>query len=265
MLFWSMNRSGPTPDERSEPSQKPRGFSPGWVVSVGAHAAAVAALVWLHLNPSRLGPRPSPVVVTVVEDEMPEPPGPPGPTGDSGTPQDIAQPAPPAAAAPDPKPQPKPAEVPVEAVEPAAPDTSDILTDSQLDGAVSADNEGMGGGTGVGGGGGSGGCNTARVLQNALRSDPMVHNAVINAGRAGKAVMLWNGAWVRAGDQDGRGLTGVRQALLWELAFAPEACRTKQMEGLVTLSLQDGTRFAIGAERWRWSDLLELVKGTSDR
>lgn len=71
--------------------------------------------------------------------------------------------------------------------------------------------------------------------------------------------MLWNGDWVRSGVQDGKGLAVVREAVMWELAFAPEACRNKRMRGLVLLSLSDGnTRFAIGAGDWRWSDLLGL-------
>jgi hypothetical protein len=262
-----MTRSGggPTPEDRSEPSQKPRGFSAGWIISVGAHVAAVAALLWLNVAPSRPDAEPTQIIVNMMEEDT-EPPGPPGPPGDSGAPQEIAEPTPEPVVVPKPVPKPEPAEEPVDVVEQAAvPDTSDILSESQLIGAVSADSEGVGGGDGAGGGGGAGGCNTARVLQNALRRDPMVRSAVVNAGRAGKAVMLWNGDWVRAADQDGRGLSGVRQALLWELAFAPEACRTKQMQGLVTLSLQDGTRFAIGADSWRWSDLLGLVKGPADR
>ena len=70
--------------------------------------------------------------------------------------------------------------------------------------------------------------------------------------------MLWNGDWVRSGNQDGKGLSGVRQAILWELAFAPEVCRSERVRGLVLLSLDNGTRFAIGSDDWRWSDLLGL-------
>jgi hypothetical protein len=84
----------------------------------------------------------------------------------------------------------------------------------------------------------------------------LVRIAVANADRSGKAVMLWNGDWVRSGEQDGKGLSGVREAIMWELAFAPAACRNKRVQGLVLLSLADGTRFAIGAGDWRWSDLL---------
>jgi hypothetical protein len=71
--------------------------------------------------------------------------------------------------------------------------------------------------------------------------------------------MLWNGDWVRTGGQEGKGLAVVRQAIIWEVGFAPEACRNARMRGMVLLSLADGsTRFAIGAGEWRWSDLLGL-------
>ena len=106
-------------------------------------------------------------------------------------------------------------------------------------------------------GGGGGGCNTARIVQQALRKDPLVRTAVEDAHRTGKAVMLWNGDWVRSGGQDGKGLSAVREAIMWEVAFSPEACRNQRQHGLVLLSLADGsTRFAIGSGDWRWSDLL---------
>jgi hypothetical protein len=136
-----------------------------------------------------------------------------------------------------------------------ASDNSDLLSDSELAGAVNANDEG-------GGGGGGGGCDTARIVQQALQRDPLVRTAVEDAHRLGKAVMLWNGDWVRSGAQDGKGLSAVREAIIWELAFAPEACRNKRVHGLVLLSLADGsTRFAIGSGDWHWSDLLE-VSGT---
>ena len=52
-------------------------------------------------------------------------------------------------------------------------------------------------------------------------------------------------------------LAAVREAIMWEVGFAPEACRSQRMHGLVVVSLADGrTRFAIGGGEWRWSDLL---------
>jgi hypothetical protein len=73
----------------------------------------------------------------------------------------------------------------------------------------------------------------------------------------GKAILLWNGDWVQASGQDGKGLSAVREAITWEVAFAPASCRMMRMHGLVLLALTDGvTRFAVGANEWRWSDLL---------
>jgi hypothetical protein len=138
----------------------------------------------------------------------------------------------------------------------ATPDTSDILTDAQLAGATSADEGGAGGG----------GCNTARNVQQALRRDPLVRRAVQDANRTGKAIMLWDGDWVRASGQDGKGLSAAREAIVWELAFTPQACRNERVHGLILLSLADGgTRFAIGSGDWRWSDLLGLRQVRSAR
>lgn len=122
------------------------------------------------------------------------------------------------------------------------------LSDAQLAGAETA---------GAGGGGGS--CDMTRRLQEVLRKDPLVHVAV--AGFAGKAVMVWNGDWVWFHGDVGRGLTAVRQAMAWEIAFAPEACRAKPMHGLVVLSLNEAqgpVRLAVGLQDWRWSDLLKV-------
>jgi len=240
------------------------GVSLGLVASVAAHAALLAGLLWLTAGLSRSPARPSPIIVNVVESPDPEPPGPPAPDASGEAAPDIAEPIPQQAVAPVPPPEvePEPVEAVGDAVTLEPPNTSDLLSESQLAGAMSAEAEGSGGGESAGGGSGGGGCNTARVLQRALQRDPMVSRAVMSAGRAGKAVMLWDGAWVRSGDQDGKGLSGVRQALTWELAFTPAACRDKRMQGLVVLSLVDGTRFAIGAENWRWSDLLEVPEAT---
>ncbi len=186
------------------------------------------------------------MLVELVELAEPEPPGPPQ-LDEAGGLQDISPPTPSLVIATAPV-----SEVPVaDFVVSLESDTSDMLSESQLAGAVSA-----GGGDG---GGGGGGCNTARSLQQALQRDPRVRRAVEDAARVGKAVMLWDGDWVRSGAQDGKGLAVVREAVMWELAFAPEACRNMPMRGLVLLSLADGnTRFAIGAGDWRWSDLLGL-------
>jgi hypothetical protein len=176
--------------------------------------------------------------------DLPKPPAPPDPpAAQTDGSQQAAQ-----------RPQPRPAAAaPVEvAVAPPAPDNADLLSDSQLAGAASA---GAGGGAG---GGGGGGCDMAGLVQQALRRDPLVRAAVAGADRLGKASMLWNGDWVQSGGQEGKGLSAVREAVSWEVGFAPEACRNQPMHGLVLVSLADGTtRFAIGgAGDWRWSQLL---------
>jgi hypothetical protein len=180
----------------------------------------------------------------------PKPPGPPkAPETKADDRSSTLPPAPPHLAAPEPV---------LTAASAPAPDNSDILSDAQLAGATSAGEERAGGG--------GGGCDMAQAVQRALRDDSLVRTAVEGANRLGKATMLWNGDWVRSGSQDGKGLSAVRQAIMWEVAFAPEACRNQRMHGLVLLSLADrGTRFAIGSSEWRWSDLLGVRGVPPDR
>jgi hypothetical protein len=237
-----------------------------WASSIAVHVMVVIALFWSRTAP--LPAEPSPIQVSLVT--LPQqPPGPADAAKTGGaagagqpTPQPAAsrtaQPAPHAVpSAPRPVPMPAAAKTPTpDSATPAPDDNSDLLSDSQLAGAASAGGEGAGGG-GSGGTGGGGGCDTARAVQQALRRDPLVHIAVEDAHRLGKSVMLWNGDWVRSGAQDGKGLSAVREAIIWEVAFSPAACRNARIHGLVLLSLADGaTRFAIGAGDWRWSDLL---------
>lgn len=250
---------------------RPLGALAGWPFSVAAHLTVFAALVWPRAEAPHPHAMASPIVVSVVEMPAAAPQGPPAPQGGANASPHAAQPAaspdippepeplPEPVAAPRPEPKPAPLPKPVREIAAAsAPDTSDLLSDSQLAGAIGADDEAMGHGGGGTGGSGGGGCNTVRALQLALQRSPVVRGAVESAGRLGKAVMLWNGDWVRAGGQDGKGLSGVREAIIWELAFAPESCRNMRVRGLVVLSLADGTRFAIGTDDWRWSDLLGL-------
>jgi hypothetical protein len=98
----------------------------------------------------------------------------------------------------------------------------------------------------------------ARRLQAALRKDPRVRTALTEAG-AGRPLRVWNGDWVRHPGQEGNGLAAVREAIIWEVGFAPEPCRREPVQGLVLLSLADGPgspRIVMGAGAWRWSDLL---------
>jgi hypothetical protein len=136
-----------------------------------------------------------------------------------------------------------------------APQPLAALSESQLAGAITA---GSGGGGGGAGGGGRG-CDMVRRLQDALRRDGRVLAAIRAAGGSGRAVLVWNGDWIRNGSEDGKGLASVRQAIAVEVAFAPEACRAEPVHGLVLISLNDGpgsSRLALGSGDWRWSDLL---------
>jgi hypothetical protein len=239
-------RGNPPLERRHEraPGQ-PRGRFLAWGFSIAAHLMVFALLFWPHAaNPPREARA---IPVNLVQLPKPEePPGPPGPPGATVQPE-LPQPVMPTLHLTMPALR---FAAPVREAEnaPLADDFSDLLSDSQLTGAASAD--------GTDGGGG-GGCDMGRAVQQALRRDPLVHSAVEDAHRLGKSVMLWNGDWVRSGGQDGKGMSAVREAILWELAFAPEACRNQPLHGLVLLSLADGgTRFAIGASDWRWSDLL---------
>ena len=108
------------------------------------------------------------------------------------------------------------------------------------------------------GSGGGRDCDMTQWLQSALRKDARVQAAMAGLDR-GKAVRVWNGDWVRHGDQEGAGLAAVREAIMWEVGFAPLACRNAPVRGLVAISLNDGpapARLVMGQGEWRWSDLL---------
>jgi hypothetical protein len=140
-------------------------------------------------------------------------------------------------------------------------ETGAALTEAQISGATVAGSDVGSGGEGSGGGSR---CDMAARLQAALRKDPLVRTAV--GGVAGKATLLWNGDWVRSSGEDGKGLAALREAIMWEVAFAPAACRTQPVHGLVVLSLNGlagPTRLALGSGNWRWSDLLTPHPGTS--
>ena len=183
----------------------------------------------------------------------PPPPPPPPPTPETPT-QVVEAPPPPAPPAEPPKPnvikaRPAPATremAPVYAEPAPSKDSGVGLSDAQLAGAASAD-------SGVGGGA----CDMARRIQTALRKDHLVASQV--AGSGGKAMLVWDGDWVRHPGQDGKGLAAVREAILWEIGFAPSACRGAAVHGLVSISLpgsQGPVRLVLGAKDWRWSDVL---------
>jgi hypothetical protein len=201
-------------------------------VSAAAHLMVLGALFWPRAapHPPQTKPPPSLILVSL-------PPSPPGTAAAGpGVPTIMPPPLPQVTA-------------PLLTIA-ATPGISDLLSDSQLAGATHA-------GEGPNGGEGGGGCDTAQAVQQSLRRDPLVRVAVQEAHRLGAAILLWNGDWVQSGGQDGKGLSAVREAVMWEVAFAPAACRNARMHGLVVLTLADGsTRFAIGSGEWRWSDLL---------
>jgi hypothetical protein len=249
------------PSERPTLQGAPRGFSNtglatgqrrnrllAGALTIAAHIIIFIALFWPHSKslPSYAAPPPPPILVNLLDLPKPAPPAPQEPARDQAGGPDIAvPPLPPATSAPK------------ETVANAAtPDNSDLLSESQLAGTTTVGE----------GAGPASACDMGHAVQQALRRDPMVHAAVEGAHRIGKAIILWNGDWVRSGDQDGKGLSAVREAIMWEVAFAPEACRNMRVHGLVLLSLADGgTRIALGSDDWRWSDLLGLRKAPSDR
>jgi hypothetical protein len=118
------------------------------------------------------------------------------------------------------------------------------------------DNARFAGAQGVGDGPPSGACDMARRLQAALRKDPLVQAAVARAG--GGPIMVWDGDWVQNGAEDGKGLAAVREAITWEVAFAPAACKAEPMRGMILLSMNEpgSAKLALGEGAWRWSDLL---------
>ena len=211
--------------------------------TVGAHLVLLATLLWPHSGRQTTPPVPPlpPIQVSLLDSPKPLPPGPPFPE------EVELRPAPPHVVPPV-----------ISVSSKVERDTfSDVLSDSQISGAASA---------GEGGGGGGGSCDMARAVQQALRRDRLVRPAVQDANRLGKSIMLWNGDWVQTGAQEGKGLSAVREAVMWEVAFVPETCRNQRMHGLVLLSLEDGTtRFAIGKADWRWADLLGLRRTASER
>lgn len=245
--------SGPTRSVPLSELGRPGAASKGGRVLAGAlsviaHLLVFTAFFWVRAAPPQ-EPEPPAVMASLVQLPQPDPVKPPEPVKPSPAKAGGRQSAVRAS--------PRPVQAVIVAARTPRPDTSDLLSDAQIAGAASV---------GEGGGGGGGVCDMARAIQRALRRDPLVQAAVFDAHRTGQAVMVWNGDWVRNGGQDGKGLAAVREAIMWEIAFAPEACRRQQVHGLVLLSLSDGyTRLALGSGVWRWSDLLTPSVVVGDR
>ena len=227
-------------------------------VSLAAHAAAGLALLaaW---TPPPVNLEPPAMSVTLAV--LPPPPKPPAPPDPPKAPTPVkAAPTPAAAAHPAPRRIPvRLARTPPKDVAPlsvaaaGADDGADTVGETELAGAARAG----------GSGGGGGACDMPSRLQAALRKDGLVQAAVQAAHssttQAGRPILVWNGAWVRRRDQDGAGLAAVREAIMWEVAFSPKACRTEPVHGLVLLALNDqagAPRLVMGARDWRWADLL---------
>jgi hypothetical protein len=151
--------------------------------------------------------------------------------------------------------------IPVPAQVAQKPDAGATLTEAQLAGAATAGSGDVGGAGGGEGGGAGGACDMAARVQAALRRDALVRAAIARSD--GKATLIWNGDWVRSLGEDGKGLATIREAILWEVGFAPAACREQPVRGLVLLSL-GGARVALGSGHWRWSDLLTPHPGARD-
>ncbi|MES2034547.1 MAG: hypothetical protein V4466_10245, partial [Pseudomonadota bacterium] len=228
-------------------------------VIVGCHAALVLAL--LTVKPQ--GWSDPPQATASVMATLIEPPPPPPPPAPDPEPEPTAKPSgsPAPATAPEPakpaakkKPlpparlviaKPPPDVEPLVAAKTPSNEPSVVLGEADIAGAAragpgSGGGDGSGGGSGSGAGAGGGQCDMVRRLQDALRSDPEVRSAATRAHRSlgpgGKAILVWNGDWLRSPDQDGRGLAGVRQAIAMEVAFAPAACRAAPMRGLVVIA-----------------------------
>lgn len=217
-------------------------------LSIGAHLGILAALLSFRSDPPRMSePEPLPMPIALVE----LPPPPPKPKA----------PEPPAPKAPD-KPPPKlhvskpaPPEVTPLPVKPApkASISAMELSEAQIAGAATA-------GSGAGGGGE---CDVAHWLQSGLRKDARVqealHRGALGPGSLSKAIMVWNGDWVRSPGEDGDGLAVIREAIMMEILSAPAACRAQPMRGLILISPMDASgsaRIALGSGEWRWSELL---------
>jgi hypothetical protein len=235
-----MRRNTPTLASATPPSRRAatrRLF--GGTLSLAVHLGVGVFLLTALSSPPM--PAETPPVIVQLVDLRPPAPVPTPPTPAKPTP--VQPPAAPAIARRTPAPA-KTATLAASDLDASEP--GNALSDAQIAGAASADS------------GPSGRpCDMARWLQSALRKDPLVQAAVASA--AGKAIMVWDGDWVRNRGEDGKGLAAVREAITWEVAFAPVACRAEPMHGLVLISMgQAGgsVRLALGQPAWRWSDLL---------
>jgi len=237
-------------------------------LSVAAHAVALFVAVRAAPEPPVVI-EPEPMVVQLVTPPPPDPP--PPPETPAPTPASVAK-----AQTPEPKPKRKPPPRRVVARTTPTP-PADVPTvvaareagegESEDDGAGEVSDAEIAGAATAGAGGSGGGCDMPTLVQRALRRDRQVRSAVAEVHR-GKALRVWNGDWVRHRGQEGAGLAAVREAIMWEVAWAPEACRRQPMSGPVVLSMADSpgaARIVVGGGQWRWSDLLFARGSRSSR
>jgi hypothetical protein len=227
-------------------------------VSVAAHLGLGVALLLMAAPARPLEPPPVTVALVAALQPAPAAPKAPGP----GPKAEVGALAPASLGRTTPMPAPPDLMTLNPGASPAIAPTA-ALTPAELAGAATADGSGPGGG-GNGAGAGGGACNMLRRVQEALRRDTLVMAAARAPATAGKAVKVWDGDWLQSSGEDGKGLAAVREAIMWEVAFAPAACRAEPVHGLVLISLGGGpsaTRLAMGGGDWRWSDLLGLAGG----
>jgi hypothetical protein len=217
--------------------------------SLAVHGFFLWAVLASQFQPAPV-PEPAPIMVELIPLPAPPPIPPPPPAPPTSNPTPEPAPADPpkrrAVARPTPRPPPPTMEV-LAAGKDIKPQAGVELSESDVVGATTSAS-----------GAGAGSCNMARWLEGQLRKDRHVQAAMAQAYQ-GRPILVWNGSWVRHPGQEGAGLAAVREILMWEIAFAPEACRSKPVRGLILLSLNDapgGARVAFGTSEWRWSDLL---------
>lgn len=230
-------------------------------LSGAIHVALLAALV--TIRPAATPAPAAPELIPVILAPPPPPPPPPEPQPQPQPEAEKPKPAPPKKAPPAPKKDPVAPKLVVARIKPAPPTVVPIpastkaaygfteASDGDVAGASTAEGGGSGGGSGAG-------CNMTRRLQAALRKDRQAQAAMSQAHR-GRPIMMWNGDWVRHPSQEGAGLAAVREAILWEVGFAPEACKAETQRGMVLISMNDGpgaARLVVGSGAWRWQDLL---------
>lgn len=210
-------------------------------LSLAAHAALLAMLFFAWTRPAEFV-EPRAVSVALVRLTRPRPPAP------------VPAPTPPRHGPP------KPTQLRVRRLAPAPPAVETLRAAPAMPSLSDSELAGAGGDGGAGPGGGGGGCDMTARVQSALRRDPLVRAAVsamAHDAAGARAIWVWKGDWIQNRSEDGKGLAAVREAIMWEVAFAPAPCRARPMRGLVLLAVSDGApRLALGGSSWRWADLL---------